>query len=62
MHPDDTRRLKREQDIHQATRGPDYSAVEKYIRRIRDEMSKSAAARAEHQKRKTFRWMSNGEL
>ena len=62
MHPDDVKRLEREREIFRATRGPDYAEVNAYIRRAREEAAKGRAARAEHQKRQSLRWMDTGEL
>lgn len=62
MHPDDTKRLKREREIHRSTRGPDYSRINQSIRRARDEAMKGAEAEAEYQKRRRLRWMDIGEL
>ncbi len=58
----DVKRLEREREMFLSTRGPDYSEVNAFIRRAREEAAKRRAARAEHQRRQSLRWMDNGEL
>ena len=47
MLPEDERRLQRERDIYLATRGPDYSKLEKEIRNNKSRHAKGAQAAAE---------------
>lgn len=47
MLPEDERRLQRERAIYLATRGPDYSVLEKEIRNSKARHAKGAQAAAE---------------
>ncbi|MEM8985631.1 MAG: hypothetical protein AAGC95_02820 [Pseudomonadota bacterium] len=62
MLPEDERRLQRERDIYLATRGPDYSILEKEIRNNKSRYAKGAQVAAEARARERRPAPSGGTI